>query len=336
MLEKYNIANLKKAISNPYLVRNQISIFAKVLLLSDVSPYYIFHKYMFKTKYANEELIMDKDWDILILLDACRYDTFEEINTIDGCLEKYISAGSHSKEFAEKNFQGKKLYDTVYVTANAYGARIGKGDFHDIVFTEKNKTGNWATRKGMHPKNVAESAFEVYEQHPNKRLIIHFMQPHSPYFGETAQELRSNLSQDGVNDLGSSQWEVGPNLKLAAKNGHISIPELNKVYKENLHVVLEYVKCLIKEFEGKIVISSDHGELLGEQTGFWKYTDVSRQTPSGTPVGHPQSVYVPELRVVPWLVINSGSRRKIISETPNEQQFDEELIEDRLSKLGYK
>ena len=40
--------------------------------------------------------IMDEDWDNLIILDACRYDLFEEVNTIDGTLESRISLGSAS------------------------------------------------------------------------------------------------------------------------------------------------------------------------------------------------------------------------------------------------
>lgn len=336
MLERYNISNLKKAIQKPYLIKNELIRLWKSLFLSDVSPYYKIHKSKFEKKYGEEELVTNKDWDFLILLDACRYDMFEDFNTIEGDLEKYISAGSHSKEFAEKNFQDAELQDTVYVTANAHGARIGEGAFHNIIFTEKNDTGSWATRKGMHPKNVAESAINAYEDYPNKRIIVHFMQPHNPYFGETAQNIRLNLSEDGVNDLGSSQWEIGPNLKNAVKKGYISVSEFNTVYKENLQLVLEYAQTLANQFEGKTVISADHGELLGEKTGIWKYSNYGRLTPSGTPVGHPRSIYVPELRVVPWLIIDSGTRRKIISESPIEQRIEDELIEERLSKLGYK
>lgn len=331
MLEKYNISNFKEVIKN---AQQSESTFFK--LLTSLPVYHNIHKNIFEMKYGKEELIIEKDWDFLILLDACRYDMFEETNTIEGDLEKHISAGSHSREFAEKNFQESKQYDTVYVTANAHGARIGEGRFHDIIFTEKNDDEDWATRSGMHPKNVARSAIRAYEKYPNKRIIVHFMQPHSPYFGEKAQKIRSDLAKEGVNDLGSSQWKVGPNLKLAAKKGHIPVSKLNTVYQENLQLVLEYAETLVDRFDGKTVISADHGELLGECSGLWKYMDFSRQTPSGTPVGHPSSVYVPELRVVPWLTIDSDCRRKIVSESPIDQRIEKESIEERLSLLGYR
>jgi hypothetical protein len=52
------------------------------------------------------EIIWDSEWDLLILLDACRYDTFEDVSEeveedfdfLDGNLEKVRSSGSHSRE----------------------------------------------------------------------------------------------------------------------------------------------------------------------------------------------------------------------------------------------
>lgn len=54
--------------------------------------------------------IMDEDWDNLILIDACRYDVFANINSINGSLESRISSGSSSREFIEKNFVNKTLH----------------------------------------------------------------------------------------------------------------------------------------------------------------------------------------------------------------------------------
>ena len=65
--------------------------------------------------------VMKEDWDNLIILDACRYDYFKEKQkNIRGELESVVSRGAHSSEFIEKNFLGRKLHDTIYVTANPY------------------------------------------------------------------------------------------------------------------------------------------------------------------------------------------------------------------------
>jgi hypothetical protein len=306
-------------------------------LFSPYSPYHLVHKYTFQRKHGYCETVIDKDWDYLFILDGCRYDKFNEINWIDGELKSMISAGSHSEEFSINNFKSKNLYDTIYVTANAHGARIGEGNFHDIIFTEKNDDDSWATRNGMHPKNVTESAITAYDTFPNKRIIVHFMQPHSPYFGKKANYIREKLSEKGVDSLGSSQWETGPNLKLAVKKGLIKASELLEVYEENLRFVLRYVEELSEKMEGKKVVTADHGELLGERDGLWKYSDFSRQTPDRTPVGHPKNVYIEEVRKVPYLIIDSGERSEISSETPKKRNsIDEDVIEKRLVELGYK
>lgn len=328
--DRYGLENLKRVINNPSLLKKEPKT-----LVSNISLF--INKVVFQIGYNTDINIIDKDWDYLIILDACRYDIFSKVNWIDGDLISWISNGSHSVEFAEKNFKNRELYDTVYTTANAHGARIGQDSFHDIIFTERNDTEDWASRNGMHPKLVYESALDSYNKFPNKRHIFHFMQPHSPYFGEKANKLRARCAEEGVNDLGSTQWEEGPNLKLALQEGLISLSEFKEVYIENLEFVLRYIENLCDELDGKIVITADHGELLGDQDGFWKYSDLKRQTPNGVPVGHPKNVYVPELRKVPYLVIDSADRPVIVSENPKENgKIESNKIEDRLRALGYK
>jgi hypothetical protein len=59
------------------------------------------------------------DWDNLILLDACRYDTFEELATdLPGELKKTESKAPATDPFLRANFSGKKRCETVYVTVN--------------------------------------------------------------------------------------------------------------------------------------------------------------------------------------------------------------------------
>lgn len=48
------------------------------------------------------EGIMEKDWDNLIILDACRHDLYEEMKREK--IDKRVTLGSTSKEFIEKNF----------------------------------------------------------------------------------------------------------------------------------------------------------------------------------------------------------------------------------------
>lgn len=331
MFKRYNIEGLKKAINDPKKIGREIKIIASQVSLR-------LQKAHFKREYGTGWKIMQDDWDRLIILDACRYDLFSEVNWIDGNLESRISKGSHSIEFAEHNFANEDYYDTVYITANAHAARIGQGHFHDIIFTERDDgDGSWASRYGMHPETVYNSAVDTVGKYPNKRHIVHFMQPHSPYFGEKAVNIREKIEKEGIDDLGSSQWENGPNLKLALQDGLITFPELKEVYVENLELVLEYVEELCEILPGKVVITADHGELLGERDGLWKYSDLKRQSPDGIPVGHPQNVFLPELRKVPYLVIESDERTIVEAEPPqSNRKIEEQKIEQRLTALGYR
>ena len=71
----------------------------------------------------------------------------------------------------------------------------------------------------------------------------------------------------------------------------LGVEKLRRAYEENLKLVLSYVNELVSYLrrEGLVVITADHGELLGERGLF----------------GHPERVRVPELVEVPWLEISS-------------------------------
>ena len=70
---------------------------------------------------------------------------------------------------------------------------------------------------------------------------------------------------------------------------HISIKALRLAYSHNLMLVMLYVLRLLKEIVGRILIISDHGELLGEYYLF----------------DHFEGSNIPELRIVPWLEIKT-------------------------------
>jgi len=43
--------------------------------------------------------VVEEEWDYIIVLDACMYDIFEDVNWIDGKLESIISKGSGTPEW---------------------------------------------------------------------------------------------------------------------------------------------------------------------------------------------------------------------------------------------
>ena len=72
----------------------------------------------------------------------------------------------------------------------------------------------------------------------------------------------------------------------------IGVRNLSKMYLETLLYVLNEVKDLSKKIRDKIVITSDHGELLGEH-GKYGHSTVNTRYPR-----------YKELITVPWLEID--------------------------------
>lgn len=51
-----------------------------------------------------KNLINERDWDCLVILDACRYDYFEKVyeDYLSGDLRKVLSSGSCTEEWLNK------------------------------------------------------------------------------------------------------------------------------------------------------------------------------------------------------------------------------------------
>lgn len=254
--------------------------------------------------------VFEEDWDNLIILDACRYDEFESHSTLPGTLESRISRASSTRQFIRANFTGKELHDTVYVSANGWYAKLNKEintEVHAFEFVERDAVNGLSTR----PETVTEAARQAMEQYPNKRLIIHYMQPHHPFLGETGQQLD----------------HAGPLMGTVKQNG-LDRETVRRAYRENLQLVLDSIEPLMNELPGLTVVTADHGELLGERE---RPIPIKRYS-------HPVNIYVEELIKVPWLRYQNGERKDVVSEPPAEHSdaFDMDEVEERLTNLGYR
>lgn len=252
------------------------------------------------------EYVMEKDWDTLLVLDACRLDLYRDVANPD--CESIRSRGAATPEWTTENFEGRSFPDTVYVTANPYVSIITDSEFH-ARYDLWNEA--WDQEKGtIPPEYVADRAREVAAAHPNKRLIVHFMQPHQPFVDS---------------DLPGSFWNVGESPWDALQEGTVDDSAILDAYADNLRVVYPVAKELGMELPGKSVITSDHGNMLGERV--WPF-----------PVreyGHRESIYTPENVRVPWDVLPFETRKTITAgETMTEREITADVT-DRLADLGY-
>ncbi len=278
----------------------------------------------FRARYGSGTKVMNEDWDTLILLDACRYDMFAEKIHFNGDLQSRISLGSTSEEFLAQNFANSTLHDTVYINTNPYLPRLGLDDrtFHAVVDLLNEWDSNLQT---VHPETVVEAAHEVRSKFPNKRLIIHFMQPHVPFIGKKGQQ----ISAKGWGSDQSEHKLRGKTIWQQLREGSFDDEEsVWDAYNENLEIVLSYVELLLTGDFGKMIISSDHGNLVGER--LWPI-------PTKKMYGHYYGVYTAELVKVPWFVIAEENRPQIHSDPPVDQRLiSNNTVEKRLQSLGYK
>jgi len=286
----------------------------------------------FESQYEPGTDVMNEDWDNLIILDACRHDIFKQENTLSGQLESRISRGSTSKTFLNKNFVGRELHDTVYVSANPYIPLIGENVFHALLTL----LDEWdSDHQTVLPECVVKRAIQAHKNYPNKRLIIHFMQPHQPYIGKKGQKIRKKMkkhvdvigweadkSQDGNNLEGIKQ------IRAPTIDGlDITTDDVFEAYRENLNIVLKHTESLLKSLDGKSVITADHGELIGD-----RIIPFSQRL-----YGHPGALKSPSLRVVPWFIPEFENRRETFAEEPYVcEKIDKSGLESKLRALGYK
>lgn len=252
-----------------------------------------------------------QDWDNLLLLDACRADAFERAFDVSSFDEyrRVRSRGSATPEWLRNNFAGRDCGDTVYVSANPWVSKNGIGAFHRVIdlwldeFDEELGT--------VLPHRVNDRAKQTQRKHPDKRLIVHYNQPHGPYVG--AKQIPEER-QDG--------FETDRALAM----GSLAIDDVKGAYEANVEYVRNAAIELANQLEGKTIITADHGELFGKRI-FGIRT-----------VMHPPGLRDPDLITVPWAVLDADAPRKEITSdnTTAPDEVDTDLIDERLTALGYR
>lgn len=142
-----------------------------------------------------EKSVTKYSWDILIVLDACRFDFFERYNTIPGTLTKMWVPTSSTYDYMLDNF--KHYYRSItYVSGNPFinsrkKLQGFKATSHFPKIIDAWDFGWDEELKTVPPWNMVEAALPYLN---DKRVIIHFMQPHTPYIGENRYPPAENLN----------------------------------------------------------------------------------------------------------------------------------------------
>jgi hypothetical protein len=274
--------------------------------------------------YNTGDNYLEKDWDNLIIFDACRADMFEEEfdTSVFDDYEVAKSTGSTSVEWMNECFGEGEWNDIVYISANPWVSKVRTDAFHETInlmvenhnLTEDAEPGDLSRehhKDGLgtiSAQELTEVAIKKFKEYPNKRFILHYFQPHSPCIGRRDGSIRDDLDSD------------------PCVNEDSTLDDEWKAYKENLRYVYHHSQDFVEVAEGKTVYTADHGELFGDL--LWPIPIKGYK--------HPKGLHHPKLINVPWATETTGERRKIKNGDVSEHKYDKEKIDDKLEDLGYK
>lgn len=253
--------------------------------------------------------IWEDNWDICLVLDACRWDLIPEVDRSFLTDQSKYSVASSSGEWIPKTFDGRDNSEVAYVTANPYSKTLlDEDDF--FLLDEVWKYGFDDDLRTIPADVVTDQAISAWNSGP-EQLVVHYMQPHHPFVPKPMDEGLPRQEFD------SQPWD---NVWHKLRKGDVDREDVWSGYAANLDYVLDQVDTLLKNTSGEVLITSDHGNLLGE----WGI------------YAHPDWVPLPALKRVPWI-------KTVAEDTESYEPVDhlsrrDERIDrrDQLEALGYK
>lgn len=290
--------------------------------------------------------VYDREWDLLVILDACRTDALMEVaEEYDFITEvnEVTSVGSTSSEFIHNTFLRDRLSairSTSYVTSNPYSNQVRTkdvnkletyetmgtiyehklleklfvknntvgGEFASFKLAEGKKINGESSRSCYPPDVVTAHAIRNAREETAEKMMVHYMQPHAPYITDAMERGCYEAHEDYP-------------FKYLRDGGDKSV--VWDAYLNNLRSVLDSVELLLENVDAETVaITADHGELFGE----WGL------------YSHIYGIPHPKLRNVPWVETTAQDRQTTSAEellSSHDDLYDNENIEERLSALGY-
>lgn len=287
--------------------------------------------------------IFTRDWDVLVILDTCRVDALQKVADEYDFIENVgsmWSVGGRSPEWIAKTFHEnyqETINSTAYLSANVYTDQVLEGRLsqdspsftHDLLsristvdvetlgrceylfnFEGVGKDGpKGHLEGGTPPRYVTDRGISVWREYEFERMILHYLQPHSPYMANGIMENRP------LKDYETDWWGY-----LADTGDKQTVWN---AYLDELRYVLDDIEILLKNIDADTVaISADHGEAFGE---YWEF-------------GHQNGSLHPKVRKVPWVTTTAKDSRthEPEIEDPTNERMSRDELNNQLEALGYK
>lgn len=309
------------------------------------------------SRYPPGTNVFERDWDLLVILDACRVDALRsQSDSIPWIadVDSIRSVGSMSGEWILKTFSQKyreEIRETAFISQNIWSERILKHDLHELQGHEYEMLyrgrPRWAPVSAstfahyeflapntgqydrIHPEGggipnvVVDRAISVARERRFDRLIVHLLPPHLPHYADAIDWEPGERSVEELMAGPEPTRELRPHEKSyePARDGDVAIETIRETYLKHLRFGLEYVEILLDNVDAeKVVISADHGEGFGER-GIWAH-----------PYGFPLS----PIKTVPWATGVATDRKGYEPQyEPMNRELTQEEQLDHFRDLGY-
>jgi hypothetical protein len=280
--------------------------------------------------------VFEHDWDLLVVLDGCRWDLMTEVVDEYDYVESarpVMSCASQSREWLQKTFMDPprgidrfrttasllrepansdlvgdrwrmdpdRAGRTAYVTWNVFAEFMDTEWFGEYVLAGRDAWGEDTAL--VPPRAITDQTIRVLRESDHERTIAHYMQPHAPFRTGDTTEVEGTV------------WQ-------RIQRGEKDREEAWSEYRDNLRWVLDDLEMLLENVDAEnVVVTSDHGNAIGR---FGCY-------------GHRLHVPVPAIKRVPWLTATAtetGSYEPGV-EVETEAVASED-VKKRLEQLGYR
>lgn len=292
------------------------------------------------------ENVFSRQWDALVILDTCRVDALREvapeydflgpigsIRSVGGATPEwiaatftdahveqtrrtcYLSGTAQARGVLEERLPSRRSLSESHLTYKLL-SRFDTVDIDDVgrveylfEYDSEDDRSRFGHPGGLTPpRYVTDRGVAVGREGDFERIVLHYMQPHSPYVANAAREDR---------DLEPHEADPLRYLRETGDRGPVW-----ESYLDELRSVLDEVAVFVENFDGDVAITADHGEAFGE----WGI------------YGHMIGSLHPNVRTVPWVTTAASDSG---THSPTVDSFDDRTgtdgtTEEILESLGYK
>jgi hypothetical protein len=253
------------------------------------------------------KLIHKRDWDVLLVIDACRYDYFKNMHKEFfgdiGKLEMAKSPATWTGAWMVEIFHNKPMKDAIFISSHKWINSKGPSDEKVRIFSERLKYGKMIRQfdakdyfkdvidawefgydekiKGICPYVVTNETIKAIDKNHNHRVITKYWQVHDPYMYYSKEQ---SVKKAGFENVYAFLGNLISDEMITHIRRYLGRSPMNvfslyyikygkegiiKGYVEDLKITLKCIKRIVDRYPDKnIAITSDHGEHMGEDGRF--------------------------------------------------------------------